>query len=631
MFKRLGWLCGFCLLAVPSSAFAQNQDFVFLWSGPFGAGSATVSATNGGFGLFRITSMTNATQNGLAITLLGPGGYGPNDNLIFPAFPLALVDNNGFSFTDGTNGYNIFLPIQSIIDQTHAIPNTYYECNSATGSTCIGCPAPTCASPLAFFTITPLVIAVATLDPAPSLFVPSTSTITSDPSVLSSAGNPVTAIAADGVAQVVIRLSVNNPSFQPFVVLTDESGNVAPANGEDGTLSNLSGGTSNTPTVVLPAIQTINGQNYAFIAYNSPVDYARAAGQDNATASRKIAIEVTDGSGNILSFTQMNLLRPAVFFVHGLWGGPDTWDEFDASLKGSISGLKTYRADYKKHNGKSVKLNTPDVLTQAYSFFSAFRAGDNVLKLPVAAAQMDFIVHSMGGLISNTMPNYPLFNTPLSYGKGIIHKLITVDTPYQGSPLATNLGKATPACKTFFTKYVYDVDGAIEDLTPGSPFLQSFTIPSGLYYKHAIASFVIAAQAITAGKAVDDLTTTGAGGPPTAAECFDVFNAPPGNGPPDFSFSTYFLTPGDPYNGASDLIVSEASQLGLLIPGSAPQATTFIPGSTAHRTAGLAHSDFALPWIGGIPGCLNAGANPDIAFLLLNAPVSGSGINSFLH
>ncbi len=153
MFKLLRFLCGLSLFAVlPSNTF--GQQFVLSWSGPFGNGTATVTATPKGGGLFLVTSMSNATQNGSAITLLPPGVY-TGDNLILPSNPAALVDNPGISFRDGVNNYNIFLPIQSLIPSTHAIPGAYYECSSGTGSVCIGS-APQVASPLTFFKITPL-------------------------------------------------------------------------------------------------------------------------------------------------------------------------------------------------------------------------------------------------------------------------------------------------------------------------------------------------------------------------------------------------------------------------------------------------------------------------------------------
>ena len=628
MLKLLRCLCGFCLLAIPSSAFAQN--YLISWSGPFGAGSATVAATHDGGGQFQITSMSNATQGGSAITLVNPGGYGGNDNFIFPSYPAALTDNNGFSFTDGVNDYDIFLPIQSITDQTGAIPNTYYECTSAQ-SDCVGCPAPTCASPIAYLSVTPAPVAVALLDPAPSLFAPTTSNITTDLNTLATGGKTVSAVAADGVAQLLIRLGGLAQGQQVNVSIVDETNSV-PATGEDGTLSIPLGGTTAGPASVSPTPQfasAINGYD-GFVLYQSPIDFVRASGRgagDLFIASHQVTIQITDTNNNLLASSALLILRPPVFFVHGLWGDPGTWDQWNKYLMGMVNGISTYKADYESTNGLGVDRNTPTVLAQAQGALQSFRDANSA-----AAAQLDFIVHSMGGLISNNLVKEPAWATPDNYGTGYIHKLITVDTPYQGSPLAINTAKSSPSCKQELAGKGLVVATAIRDLIPTSTFLQNFTIPSGLYYKHAIASYVTAEQSTSAGNSIDNLDLFIAGlSNPVYSECFEIFNAPVGNGPPNFSFPTYFLTPGDPYKGESNLVVSVLSQLG-------PAAQPFTVGSTAHTTSGLAHSHAVLPVFGKVilPGSLDANigtplANPDLGIALLNSSVTSTGANSFVH
>ena len=455
---------------------------------------------------------------------------------------------------------------------------------------------------------------VEALDPDATLFAGSTSAITTDPLLLASSGRPVTGVAADGVAQVVIRASGVSSTTVPVVVILDENGQIAPATGEDGALSLLNGGFFATSTVVAPAFQNINGNNEGFVVYTPPIDYARTSA-DWKTAARLVSILLFDTkSGKNLAFKTLQIMRPPIFFVHGLWGDPGTWDQFDPFLTTALPGLSTFRADFAKHNGDSVGANTPDVLRQAYNHLAAFRAANQA-----AASQFDFIVHSMGGLISDTMPTLPSFKTPNNYGQGIIHKLITVDTPYQGSPFAAGLEPSSFACKRWMNKFGAVVGGAVDDLVPGSPFLQNFNpTPTG-YAKHAIASYVTTDQAQFAEILINGLFLAGNTNPLTAGvvdACYSVFKTPFDSAPPTFTFTPYFAPVGDPYDGASDLIVSVVSQLG-----------PYIPGSTAERTNGLAHSHLVLPFMNltAIPGSLDSDVgtlypNPVNALSLLNSP-----------
>jgi pimeloyl-ACP methyl ester carboxylesterase len=452
---------------------------------------------------------------------------------------------------------------------------------------------------------------VALLDPALTLFLPTTSTITSDLNTLASGGRDVSAIAADGVAQLLVRVNGLGLGDQINLSIVDETGQLV-SNGEDGTLSNLIAGTAGSG-IVSPVPQAVNGQYDAFVLYQSPIDFVRASALgvgDTSKASRQLTIQVTDSNNIALASVPFQLLRPPVFFVHGLWGDPSTWNEFDTFLRNSINGLNTYRADFAKNNGDSVSFNTPNVLVQAYNALDAFRATKNA-----AAAQLDFIVHSMGGLISDTMPTLSLFRTPSNYGQGIIHKLITFDTPYQGSPFATGLDQSTLACRLILRGLGAKVGGAVRDLVPGSAFGQSFNPAPPGYSKHAIASYVISTQAQAAAQAVNSLFVITLGRVPLADACFSVFVNPSDIAPPLFSFTDYFFTQSDPYNGANDLIVSERSQLG-----------PYLPGTTADTTLGLAHSHIPVPFLAHtpFPGSLDSGVgippNPEVAVTLLNRP-----------
>ena len=467
------------------------------------------------------------------------------------------------------------------------------------------------------------------LDLNPDFLLPATNKVITNPNLLSFGGRAVKGAVADGVTQVLIRAQGMDSTHTNFVVLLDENNQVAPANGEDGTLVSIFSGAIPAGPAIIPAIQVLNGINYMFVAYQPPADYARASGLDNATAGRKVGIIVFDSTTNtVVAGTQLNLLRPPVFFVHGLWAAADTWLEFNPALakafppiSADLPGITMYAADYEQTNGDHVGKNTFLVLGQALDFLRDFRKDNDA-----AASQMDFIVHSMGGLISNNMPTVPGFYRQENYFHGIIHKLITIDTPYQGSPLASNLQPSSPACKSLLLSTNHSVGGAVDDLVVGSPFLKQFDAHPDGYYKHAIASFVTPGEESPLEAAINNEETSALTTQAAAYKGYDVCNSvleTPITPAGQFAFSKYFLTAADTtYQGNNDLVVSELSELG-----------GYIIGTTADATSGLAHSHAPLPFVAqspsltSIPGCLDADigspvANTSLAINLLNSPVS---------
>jgi hypothetical protein len=90
----------------------------------------------------------------------------------------------------------------------------------------------------------------------------------------------------------------------------------------------------------------------------------------------------------------------------------------------------------------------------------------------MAAVQFDIVAHSMGGNIVQTWVLLPNFVRDSNYLRGDVHKLITLDTPFLGSPLANRLLGTNLACKGLFRAAGLSIaGGAVSDLVPGSPAL----------------------------------------------------------------------------------------------------------------------------------------------------------------
>jgi hypothetical protein len=115
------------------------QSFEISWSGGYGSGNGDFAASGGG-GTFTLTSAINGAQAGDSFSLLGPGGYGGNDNaLLFPGTP-GLLDSAGFSIVAGGVDYNIYYS-----------GGTYYECSSSVDGPC----ETTAGTVLTSFNVTP--------------------------------------------------------------------------------------------------------------------------------------------------------------------------------------------------------------------------------------------------------------------------------------------------------------------------------------------------------------------------------------------------------------------------------------------------------------------------------------------
>jgi hypothetical protein len=130
----------FVFTATVKSAYADS--FSVSWSGAYGPGSGTFTATDEGSGMFLITSISG-TQNGTGITLLPPSpslsSFFGNDNILIPA-GTNLLDTSGFAFNDGTDDFNIY----------YNGAGSYSECSSTAA-----CVSAADGSKLESFTVTP--------------------------------------------------------------------------------------------------------------------------------------------------------------------------------------------------------------------------------------------------------------------------------------------------------------------------------------------------------------------------------------------------------------------------------------------------------------------------------------------
>ena len=301
---------------------------------------------------------------------------------------------------------------------------------------------------------------ITAVDPYPSLLP---APFAQSPSVLATGGRQVMGIAADGVAEVILRM----PSSAPLLLSV--------ASGDGGLTGVGSASTYFNTQVVVSPVNAGSAGSMVFAALQAPADFVRPGNSSDPTVtSRALTITVKSGDGSTMVQTfSLTLVRPPVVLVHGFTSSPSFWDGFTPLVSGAANPIPPStgdprfflrRADY-SHNvtifhdyfGDDISVKASDlgfqynagpVFNQFEAFLQEYRQLAPQGSVPVAAAQVDVVGHSMGGLITRTMP-YVLtsqFYSAENYMQGIVHKLIAIGGPHLGSPLAISSLAPTNIC-----------------------------------------------------------------------------------------------------------------------------------------------------------------------------------------
>ena len=286
--------------------------------------------------------------------------------------------------------------------------------------------------------------------------------VTQNANTIAGASNPsyVSGAAADGVTQVIVEVPTGQAGDTVQLTLLNENGQQDSAANDGGLfpLGGSSGSTSSTLTVQAEA----TSPPMAFAIWRAPANYYRGS-QDSATYRRSLSLQAqcTNAGGSPTTVSQQVwTIRPPVVLVHGLWSSPDAWNNFSPTSNNSlwnvmfksaanynfgVSGVTATSPPYAitptgvNANTLGFAFNAPTVLNAVLKAIGAFETVYNV-----AAVQADVVAHSLGGAIVRVMPGATtptgtLFATQNNYGMGPVHKLITIGTPHQGTPLAVDL------------------------------------------------------------------------------------------------------------------------------------------------------------------------------------------------
>ncbi len=315
-----------------------------------------------------------------------------------------------------------------------------------------------------------LVLAVQVVDPNPRLL--DADHMTGDVARLAVGGDLVRGLAADGLTPVLLRIKAPGETSVEFSI-RDDGGSGDPAS--VGVLSSLDGQAANPLSV---DAQDVDGAWMAFAVLTAPEDFARD-GRDAGIGERPLRLEVAFGTGERVART-IALTRPPLMLIHGLWSSADAWK------LGIIEdqAFTIYAQDYRPTNSYHFLWN----VSQARA--GVERAVRKLRKKLIACTRADVLGHSMGGLLSRLyVADATMYERADNLGKGDVHKLITLDTPHLGSPLADWLVDGTGK-QTWLGFLVAAATGncmecgAVEDLRTDSGILLG--LPAAEVPAHAI-------------------------------------------------------------------------------------------------------------------------------------------------
>ena len=294
--------------------------------------------------------------------------------------------------------------------------------------------------------------------------------IVSDPVALKAASHMVNGVAADSATQVVLRVSGAQVGDLVQFTVSDEKGPSSDGPGA-GYLTSLPTGGSDSRTsggiINVTAVDSGNGTAIAFAAYHSPSDFVRNGNVTDPTIKlRQVTIQATHTATGASVNQAVSIVRPPVVLVHGIWGSPTDFSGADGGVSGLLKSLFFFDG-LRYDNRVSVASTSPIYLTSgkplesvsgnalgfqfgattilpqienevwAYKLTGLSLATGGAVAGNIAAVQVDVVAHSMGGDITRTLPQIPEYADPSTYRLGYVHKLITIDTPHLGSPLAS--------------------------------------------------------------------------------------------------------------------------------------------------------------------------------------------------
>jgi len=305
-------------------------------------------------------------------------------------------------------------------------------------------------------------------------------------------GRPI-GVAADGVSRIYLKIKKASDTLPNIKAVTvslkrfvageaNTRGKLKKAQVIDKYSEEASGGTSSQVTVTDSEPRPgLPGEFW--IWYVSPDDFCNDTTSAFAPLRRRydtvtVIVTYLNNKKDTVDY-EIGVVRPPTLFVHGLASAPDAWDFIRHNFYGQYtpfvnSPIFVYKRapkldpiGYFHKNGLQLLggdvnayANDEDRLNTLQGNLVAMR------NMGYATNQVDYICHSMGGImIRSAIGFFPkkFFAgegdpfTYKTYKEGFTHKIITINTPHNGAPVADLLDQFVPLAPLRFRVLLNDL------------------------------------------------------------------------------------------------------------------------------------------------------------------------------
>jgi hypothetical protein len=264
------------------------------------------------------------------------------------------------------------------------------------------------------------------VDPNPDL-TKIDGTLENNPSLAANINTERLGTVADGVSKLLIVTESNNTLQFSIDGINDDNLSL-------GVLSSLDKDNKMSSTVTVNP-QRINDNRSIVVAVYTPPEYIDLQPTSSHTDINILVNGTTDPR---LSFA---LYRVPVVLVHGIWTNSDySWVSTNFTKKLAGSNFTYFFADYAKYNSTTFdpyaipevgNYGINSIRNKIHNLLQDYRVNSSI-----AAAQVDIVAHSMGGLMARGFVQQPDYENESNYMKGFIHRLVTIGTPHFGAHLA---------------------------------------------------------------------------------------------------------------------------------------------------------------------------------------------------
>ena len=151
--------------------------------------------------------------------------------------------------------------------------------------------------------------------------------------------------------------------------------------------------------------------------------------------------------GEVLDTIELTERKTPVILIHGLWSDNNTWFDDNDRTRGLNPRLRAsgFRVEMITYDGNEGPATTVPFHRGNIGFTIRNLCRETIENNNIACSRVDIIGHSMGGLFARELVRLNYHNDKdlktysMSFGQGVIRRIVTMGTPHFGSPLANVL------------------------------------------------------------------------------------------------------------------------------------------------------------------------------------------------